>query len=559
MESDEVLNRPIFIVGPPNPAQAVLAESLLRAPGTWDAERVVDGLGLGEPPGDVRTALVARFAEVGEGQQRFDQTPRLVAIASPQVRVSLLVSAFPDAYFVYLHRDPLQDPATPVQSWAEHAATTLDDLTEVAAQQWTATDQADLIAEPETEVQRLFAVLDLGWHQASSQPWREASANPPPPSAGTLPEELVSTLARVQGILAPAPPSLAPTTTPGSLSASDDGLGRVLEALESSVLVTTYQSNRMVVLRHDGDALGVHLRAFDRPMGISLTPQGFALGVRSEVLDYRNFAAVAHNLEPVGKHDACFLPRNSHVTGDIAVHDLALGRDGMWVVATNFSCLATLDVDHSFVPRWKPPFISELAPEDRCHLNGLAMVDGVPRYVTALGVANEKGGWRPDKATGGVLMEVPSGKVLVEGLSMPHSPRWHEGKLYLLESGRGRLVVCDLAAGTTQTVAQLPGFARGLSFFGGGAFVGTSQIRETATFGGVPIAELPTRECGVWAVELASGKILGAVRFHDRIEEIFDVSIAPGVRFPEIVEQGHELTHTAWYVPPLSQGAVEAG
>ena len=156
------------------------------------------------------------------------------------------------------------------------------------------------------------------------------------------------------------------------------------------------------------------------------------------------------NLEPKGRHDACFVPRNSHYTADIAIHDLGFGSGGMWIVATSFSCLATLDAEHSFVPRWKPPFISALAPEDRCHLNGMAIVDGAPRYVTALGVSDERGGWRADKATGGVIIDVPSGEVVVEGLSMPHSPRWHDGRLWVLESGKGTLSVCELETGEVE-------------------------------------------------------------------------------------------------------------
>ena len=258
-------------------------------------------------------------------------------------------------------------------------------------------------------------------------------------------------------------------------------------------------------------------------------------------------------LEPAGSHDACLLPRNSHTTGDIAAHDLGVGHEGLWVVATQFSCLATLDEEHSFVPRWQPPFISALAPEDRCHLNGMAMVDGEPRFVTALGISDTAGGWRPDKATSGVVMAVPSGEVVVSGLSMPHSPRWHRGTLYVLESGRGHLVACNPATGERRVVAALPGFTRGLSLHDNLAFIGTSQIRETATFGGLPIAEQAPLVCGVWAVDLDTGEVVASVRFEDRVQEIFDVAFLPGVRHPEIGEPGSELVRTSWEVPaPVS-------
>ena len=112
-------------------------------------------------------------------------------------------------------------------------------------------------------------------------------------------------------------------------------------------------------------------------------------------------------LDPPGRHDACFLPRSSHVTGNIQIHEMAWGTgDELWVVNTRFSCLCTLDGSASFAPRWRPPFVSALEPTDRCHLNGLGMVDGTPRYVTALGETDEPAGWRANKAKGGIVMDV---------------------------------------------------------------------------------------------------------------------------------------------------------
>lgn len=557
--NEDPLRRPIFVIGPASPAHAAMRESLLAAPGTWDVGSALEGLA--GPSGadsahEVRAALLQAYAARDPTPGVRDATSRMIGFPSDAVAVSSLDAAFPDSVLLYLHQAPEEvlgasgDSSISPEQWVETVTAALDDLGLVARDRWCVSDSADLRREPESEVQRIFAVLDLGWHTSSSAPWRrrgqEAVPGVPP---ADLPTAVADVLTRVREAIAPVVPSLAPTTAAGSLTAVDDGLGHVLHELGSSLLVSTYQSNRLVVLRHDDGQLGVHLREFDRPMGIEMTPAGFALGVRSEVLDYRDFPAVGENLEPRGRHDACFVPRNSHVTGDIAIHDLGFGRDGLWLVATSFSCLATLDADHSFVPQWRPPFISALAPEDRCHLNGLALIDGVPRYVTALGVSDTAGGWRPDKASGGVLMEVPSGEVLISGLSMPHSPRWHDGRLYVLESGRGRLAVCDLDAGTTEPVVELPGFTRGLSFYGGLAFVGTSQIRETATFGGLPIAALPHRECAVWAIELATGQVVGVVRFQDRIQEIFDVAVAAGRRFPEIVEQNSDLVRTSWYIP----------
>jgi uncharacterized protein (TIGR03032 family) len=285
-------------------------------------------------------------------------------------------------------------------------------------------------------------------------------------------------------------------------------------------------------------------------MGLAVAPGRIAVGTRAEVLDYRNFPAVAPKIEPAGKHDACFLPRNKHFTGDIRIHEIAFAQGELWLVATNFSCLATLDAEHSFVPRWMPPFITELTNEDRCHLNGLCVVEGRVRYVTALGETDEPGGWREQKASGGVLIDVASGETVLTGLSMPHSPRWYDGRLWLLESGKGTLSVADPAAGSVETVAELPGFTRGLLFAGGLAFVGLSQVRETATFGGLPMLErLDERLCGVWAVHPETGETVGFLRFEELVQEVFDVAVLPGHRYPEIAEEGSDAASQSFVLP----------
>src|ERR1019366_3813107 len=153
-----------------------------------------------------------------------------------------------------------------------------------------------------------------------------------------------------------------------------------------------------------------------------------------------------------------------------------------------FSCLAGIAPDSSFIPKWRPPFVSALSPEDRCHLNGVAVVDGSPRYVTALGTADTAMGWRENKAAGGVVIDVETGATVADGLCMPHSPRLHDGRLWLLESGNGALATVDVASGVVSTVAVLPGFTRGLAFAGPFAFVGLSQVRDTV-FEGIPIVE----------------------------------------------------------------------
>jgi uncharacterized protein (TIGR03032 family) len=247
------------------------------------------------------------------------------------------------------------------------------------------------------------------------------------------------------------------------------------------------------------------------------------------------------------------------MTGDIHVHEMAWAAPAgeLWFVNTLFSCLCTLDEGHSFVPRWRPPFITALAAEDRCHLNGLALADGRPRYVTAMAETDTPRGWRPNKATAGCLIDVDSGRTVARGFAMPHSPRVHQGRAWLLDSGTGRLVTVDPATGDVRAVAEQPGYVRGLALYGSYAFVGLSKIRETSTFGGVPIAQRrESLRCGVGVVELATGRDVGHLEFKSGVDEIFDVQVLPGVRLPAISGPfpGQDGGQTIWTVPDARGG-----
>jgi uncharacterized protein (TIGR03032 family) len=159
------------------------------------------------------------------------------------------------------------------------------------------------------------------------------------------------------------------------------------------------------------------------------------------------------------------------------------------------------------------------------------MAAGQPKFVSALGETNSAEGWRENKAGGGVLIDVATGETVVRDLCMPHSPRWHDGMLWFLDSGRGQL--CVLQAGDTKptVVCTLPGYARGLCFVGMHALVGLSLIRETNTFGGMPIGEGNTQlHCAVAVVDLRTGQMTGILKFTSAFEEIYDVQFLPGAQ-----------------------------
>ncbi len=321
----------------------------------------------------------------------------------------------------------------------------------------------------------------------------------------------------------------------------------LLKQLGSSILISTYQAGRLVILRHNGQGINAHFRTFPKAMGLAVNALRMAVGTKYEIQELYNQTAVAPKLEPINTHDACYLLRNTHITGDIDIHEMNYIKDQLWFINTRFSCLCTLDLAYSFNPRWRPPFVTSLAPQDRCHLNGLAVVNNRPKYVTALGETNTPQGWRENKANGGILMDIETNEILLRGLSMPHSPRFYGNNLLFLESGKGSLALVNSNYHQVQTLAEFPGFTRGLDFYGNLAFIGLSQVRETATFSGLPLTEkFSERMCGLWVYDLQKGQTLGYLKFDSGVEEIFAVQVLPNYRFPEVLTDDPKLLGTSY-------------
>lgn len=332
-------------------------------------------------------------------------------------------------------------------------------------------------------------------------------------------------------------------------------LPQILTHLKSSLLISTYQAQKVFVVGADGDKLSVSHIAYEQPMGIAVMNDRIAIGSRSQIHFYNSNHDAGRTAEPVGKFDSCFVPHTDRHTGKILSHDLAWGKDGLIVVNTLFSCLCTLDSTSSFVPIWKPSFISELASEDRCHLNGLAVENGVPKYVTTLSTTDTAQGWRPNKAKTGSVVDVRSGEVILTGLSMPHSPRIHNGKLWVLNSGDGELGHIDINRGRYESVESVPGFTRGLCFAGQFAFVGLSRIRESNVFGGLKIgARADELCCGLAVVDLVSGKAVAKLQFNSFVEEVFAVEVLPQCLNPLL--SGAIFEHQpreVWIVPDAAR------
>jgi len=339
-------------------------------------------------------------------------------------------------------------------------------------------------------------------------------------------------------------------------------LAPLLNQMGISLLMTTYQAGKLVAVGVHQGALALSFHNFHRAMGLAVKADRLAVGAQEQIWFLRAATDLGPRIEPPGRYDGCFLTRTSFYTGDIQGHELAWAGDKLWVANTLFSCLCTLDEKYSFVPRWRPRFISSLAAEDRCHLNGLALAPGdrgvlMPRYVTALAESDSPQGWRPIKATAGCLISVPDGEIVARGLVMPHSPRVEGDRIWLLDSGRGRLVSVQASTGQVDMVAELSGYTRGLALHGSYAFVGLSKIRETSTFGGIPIAENRDKlTCGVTVVQRATGQTVAFLEFQQGIDEIFDVQVLPGLRFPAVSGPFPALDggKTIWTVPDQLSG-----
>ncbi len=329
-----------------------------------------------------------------------------------------------------------------------------------------------------------------------------------------------------------------------------DSLKQILEQSQSCFLVSTYQAGKLVIVRNEQESVNSHFINFRKPMGVAADNSKIAVGAESAIWILRNTPEVGSKIESTVPHDGCFLPYKIHVTGDIDIHEMTWADDELWFINTRFSCLCTMDGQNSFVPRWRPPFITGYDMRDRCHLNGLGLRDGKPRYVTALGTTDVASGWRQKKADGGILMDIDSNEIILDGLSMPHSPRWYQDRLWFLESGTGGLNVYDPDKKESITVATLPGFTRGLDFLGNLAFIGLSKVRETAVFSGIPLTkEIPERTCGVYVVDITSGEIVAFLRFETGVEEIFAVNILAGIRFPAILDWNDNLIRSSYTLP----------
>lgn len=321
------------------------------------------------------------------------------------------------------------------------------------------------------------------------------------------------------------------------------GLGQRLEGMKASLAFTSYQSGQLyfVGLKPDG-GLNIHQAAMPKPMGLCLDDQGgLTMTGAYQIMRFENVLESDERINEI--FDTCYVPRLVHVTGNLDAHDVGVDTDGQPVfVNTRFNCLANPSPRHSFKEVWRPPFISGLVDEDRCHLNGLAMEDGKPRYATAISRSDTIDGWRDRRSDGGIVIDITTGDIVCEGLSMPHSPRMHKGELWLLNSGTGELGVVKInkkGKGKFEPRVFCPGFLRGLRIHGDLAIVGLSKPRYKRFEGLALDQKLKDADseawCGLQIIDLSKGTCVDWFRIDGAVSELYDLEVLPGVVCPMAV------------------------
>jgi uncharacterized protein (TIGR03032 family) len=312
----------------------------------------------------------------------------------------------------------------------------------------------------------------------------------------------------------------------------------LLSKLECSLAISTYQAGKVILLSPKDENQLVQLpRTFAKPMGIALLdePDKMAVACKEEVIVFANSKELAISY-PKNKnlYDALYMPRCTYHIGQLDIHDLSWGVDGLYAVNTLFSCIMKIDENYNFIPYRIPAFIKGLTSEDKCHLNGMAMANGKPKYATAFNQGNTYQSWREGVTTDGILLDLDTNEIIAKNLRMPHSPRIFNNELYLLFSATGEIVKVDQEKGKVETIARIDGFVRGMAHYKDFLFVGLSRLRQnSSTFAKLEIAK-KANNAGIAIFHLPTGSFTGEIKYHSSVDEIYDIQVLPGKLRPNI-------------------------
>jgi uncharacterized protein (TIGR03032 family) len=333
--------------------------------------------------------------------------------------------------------------------------------------------------------------------------------------------------------------------SPFSLTHSPQ-IPELLAKMKCSIAITTYQAGKLVLISpKDENFLSQLPRTLDKPMGIASTDDGekIAIATKDEIIVFKNSSDLAKFYpKGPGKYDAMYFPRVTFHTCALDIHDLAFGKDGeLYGVNTLFSCISKFTDEYNFEVYWKPDFISKITSEDRCHLNGMCMEGGKPRYASAFNQGDTPQSWREKVTETGVIIDIENNEILSQGLSMPHSPRLYQERLFVLESGKGHLTEIDRASGEKLQSIKVGGFVRGISFCDDHAFIATSKLRKnSSTFAHLNIPD-SENVCSIRVYHIPTMSFVGYLKYETSVDEIFDLHILKGYVRPNILNTINDI------------------
>jgi len=311
----------------------------------------------------------------------------------------------------------------------------------------------------------------------------------------------------------------------------------LLMTLGCTIALTTYQAGKLVLISPslDKERLTVLPRTFHKPMGLAIQGDKLALAAKDEIIVFENSKELAkHYPTKPNTYDSVWLPRITYYTGQVDMHDIAFGEDGIYAINTSFSCLCKVDGNYNFKPVWQPPFIDTLVSEDRCHLNGLVLENGKPKYVTALGTSNTHQGWRDNIVSGGIVMDVDTHSIVLDSLAMPHTPRMYNNELYMLLSASGEFIKVNPIEKSYTIIKKFDGFCRGLAIYKDYAFIGFSKLRKnSSTFAKLSFSDR-ANVAGIKIIHIPTKAEVGEINFQTSIDEIYEVAILPNSTRPNI-------------------------
>lgn len=334
----------------------------------------------------------------------------------------------------------------------------------------------------------------------------------------------------------------------------------LLMKLNCSISISTYQAGKLIFLSPKDENSLVQLpRTFDKPMGVATYKNKLAIATKDEVITFTNAPNLAkHYPNKKDTYDALYMPRLTYHTGALDFHDLSYGKEeSLFAVNTLFSCIVQLDAEFNFTPIWKPHFIDALVSEDRCHLNGMALENGKPKYATAFNTGNTFQSWREKVTETGVVIDIETNVVLAKNLAMPHSPRLYNNELYVLLSAKGELIKINRQTGESTTVIKTKGFVRGMDLYKDYLFIGLSKLREnSSTFSQLNFEE-DANSAGIEIYHLPTATLLGKIKYTSSVDEIFDLKVFPDMLRPNILNTRNDTHKMGLSIPDSSYWAKE--